>query len=185
VVAPKVTRSFVFLAGLVAIGYLVAMVVTGALPQNRQRVQFEAKGVMQLEPERVVRVELVRGTDRAVFVRAREAGWTREGAGSVAPAVAEKLSLAVQYMHTAGPLRVLEPAELGGADLRAFGLDRPLLSVALHADSGLVLRAQFGGSNPDNMAQYMTVEGRGGVVLMSRFVADEWLAVADSAFPRR
>jgi hypothetical protein len=80
---------------------------------------------------------------------------------------------------------VLEPAELGGADLRAFGLDRPLLTVALHADSGLVLRAQFGGSNPDNMAQYMTLEGRGGVVLMSRFVAEEWLAVADSTFPRR
>jgi hypothetical protein len=47
----------------------------------------------------------------------------------------------------------------------AFGLDRPQLSVALHADSGPVLRAQFGGRNPDNMAQYMTVEGRDGVVV--------------------
>jgi len=180
-----VKRGLVVVAGLVAIGYLVAMVVTGALPQNRQRVKFEAKGVMELAPERVVRVELTRGADRAVFMRGPGAGWTREGAGPVAAPLAEKLALSVQYMHTAAPLRVLEPAELAGTDLRAFGLDRPVLSVALHADSGLVLRAQFGGRNPDDMAQYMTVEGRGGVVLMSRFVGEEWLAAADGAFPAR
>jgi len=179
-----VKRGLVILAGLAAIGYLVAMVVTGALPQNRQRVKFEAKGVMQLEPERVVRVELARGADRAAFLRGPGVGWTREGAGPVAAPVAEKLSLAVQYLHTAGPLRVLEPAELAGADLGAFGLDRPVLSVAVHADSGAVLRAQFGGRNPDGMAQYVTVEGRGGIVLMSRFVGEEWRAVADGAFPR-
>jgi hypothetical protein len=161
------------------------MVVTGALPQNRQRVQFAAKGVMQLGPERVVRVELARGADRAEFVRGPGAGWTRAGVGPVAAPIAEKLSLAVQYMHTAGPLRVLEPAELVGTDPRAFGLDRPVLSVALHADSGAVLRAQFGGRNPDDMAQYMAIEGRGGVVLMSRFVGEEWLAVAHGAFPAR
>jgi hypothetical protein len=184
-VAPEVKRGLVILAGLVAIGYLVAMAVTGALPQNRQRVKFEAKGVLELAPERVVRVELARGADRAVFVRYQGAGWSREGAGPVAAPLAEKLSLAVQYMHTAGPLRVLEPAELGGADLRSFGLDRPVLSVALQPDSGPVLRAQFGGRNPDDMGQYMTVEGRGGVVLMSRFVGEEWRAVADGAFPAR
>ena len=178
-------RGLVILAGLAAIGYLVAMVVTGALPQNRQRVKFEARGVMQLEPERVVRVELARGADRAVFVRGPGAGWTREGAGPIAAPLAERLSLAVQYMHTAGPLRVLEPAELAGADLRTFELDRPALTVGLHADSGPVLRAQFGGRNPDDMAQYMTVEGRGGVVLMSRFVGEEWRAVADGTFPTR
>ncbi len=187
--APEVKRGLVVVAGLAAIGYLVAMVVTGALPQNRQRVQFEAKGVMQLEPERVVRVELARGADRAVFVRGPGTGWTREGVGPVAAPIAEKLSLAVQYMHTAGPLRVLEPAELAGTDLRAFGLDRPVLSVALHADAdadaGAALRAQFGGRNPDDMAQYMTIEGRGGVVLMSRFVGEEWLAVADGVLTAR
>ena len=87
--APKVKRNVVLLAGLVAIAYLVAMVVAGALPQHRQRVQFEAKGVMQLEPERIVRVELARGTERAVFKRAPGAGWTREGAGPVAAPLAE------------------------------------------------------------------------------------------------
>ncbi|HSD53078.1 MAG TPA: hypothetical protein VLC47_02900 [Burkholderiales bacterium] len=179
------SRALVALAGLTAIGYLIAMVVTGALPQQRQRVQFEARGVMQLAPERVVRVELTRGADRAVFVRGPGVGWTREGAGSLAAPLAEKLSMAVQFMHTAGPVRVLEPAELGGADSRAFGLDGPVLSVALHADAGPVLRVKFGGRNPDDMLQYMAIEGRPGLVLMSRFVGQEWLAVAEGVFSGR
>lgn len=178
-------RALTGLAGFAAIGYLVAMLITGALPQSRQRVQFEARGVMQLAPERIARVELTRGADRAVFVRGPGAGWTREGADPLAPPLAEKLSMAVQFMHTAGPVRVLEPAELGGARPREFGVDRPVLSIALHADSGLALRAHFGLRNPDDMLQYMAIEGRGGLVLMSRFVGQEWLAVAEGVFPAR
>ncbi len=169
-------------SALAAIGFLVAMVLTGALPQQRQRVQFVAKGVMQLAPERVARVELVRGADRAVFVRGPGSGWTREGAGMLAPPLAEKLSLAVQFMHTAGPVRVMEPDEFRGTDLREFGLDRPVLSIALHAESERALHAQFGGPNPNEMLQYMVVDGRGELFLMSRFVGQEWLAVAESVF---
>jgi hypothetical protein len=172
------------LAALAAIGYLVAMVVTGALPQQRARVKFEAKGVMPLAPERITRVELVRGTDRAVLVRG-ETGWAREGGPPLPAPLAEKLSLAVQYMHTATPVRVLEPAEIGGTVPREFGLDRPAVAVALHAESNLVLQARFGGRTPDDMLQYVTIEGRDGVVLMSRFVGQEWLAVAEGVFPAR
>lgn len=61
-----------------------------------------------------------------------------------------------------------------------------MLSVALHAAEGPVLRAQFGGRNPDDMLQqYMAIEGRAGLVLMSRFVGEAWLAVAEAAFPAR
>lgn len=178
-------RALPGVAALAAIGYLVAMVITGALPQQRQRVQFEAKGVLQLAPERIARVELARGADRAVLVRGAGATWAQEGGGPVAAPLAEKLSLAVQYMHTAGPVRVLAPAELAGVAMGEFGLDRPVLSVALHADSGPVLRARFGGRNPDDMLQYMAVEGRPEIVLMSRFVGEEWRAVADGLLPAR
>jgi hypothetical protein len=184
VVAPALTRALAAVVALAAIGYLVVMVVTGALPQQRQRVQFEAKGVMRVAPERVVRVELARGADRAVLVR-DGTGWRREGAGPLAAPLGEKLSLAVQYMHTAAPVRVLEPTELGGSAAREFGLDRPVVSVALHGESGPLLRARFGGRTPDDMLQYATIEGRDGVVLMSRFVGQEWLAVADGVFPAR
>lgn len=177
-------RALLGVVGLAATGYLVAMVITGALPQHRQRVPFEAKGVMQLAPERVARVELMRGADRALFLRVPGAGWTREGAGPLAPPLAEKLSMAVQFMHTAGPVRVLEPGDFRGSDARVFGLDRPALSIVLHTDSGPALRAQFGGRNPDNMLQYMEIEGRPELFLMSRFVGQEWLAVAEGVFAR-
>jgi len=185
VVAPAVRRTFTALAAVAAVAYLGVMAFTGALPQSRQRVRFEAKGVMQLAPERVARVELTRGAESVVFVRGSDGGWAREGAGSLAPPLAEKLSMAVQFMHTAGPVRTLDPAELGSADSHEFGLDRPVLSIALHADSGVVLRAQFGASNPDEMLQYLAIEGRPGLVLMSRFVGQEWLAVAEGVFPAR
>lgn len=183
-VAPALTRALAAAAALVAIGYLVAMVVTGALPQSRQRVQFEVKGVMRIAPESIVRVELARGADRAVLVR-DAAGWRREGAGPLAAPLAERLSLAVQYMHTAAPVRVLEPAELGGNAVREFGLDQPAVAVTLHGESGPLLRARFGGRTPDDMLQYATIEGRESVVLLSRFVGQEWLAVADGVFPAR
>ena len=183
-VASPLNRALLGLAGLAAIGYLAAMVITGALPHHRQRVQFEAKGVMQLAPERVARVELMRGADRAVFRRGPGGDWTREGAGPLAPPLDERLSMAVQFMHTAGPVRVLEPADFRGTDAREFGLDRPALAVVLHTDAGPALRAQFGGRSPDDMSQYMTIEGRPELFLMSRFVGQEWLAVAEGVFAR-
>ena len=178
-------RTHTGVAALAAIGYLVAMVVTGALPQQRQRVRFEAKGVMRVAPERIARVELARGSDRVVLVRGPGATWTREGGGALTAPLAEKLSLAVQYMHTAAPVRVLAAAELTGVDSHEFGLDRRALSIALHADPGPVIHVRFGSRNPDDMLQYMAIEGRLEIVLMSRFVGDEWRAVADGVFTVR
>src|SRR5690349_7398810 len=40
-----------------ALAFLAAMVVSGAMPQQRQFVRFEAKGVLMLPPERILRVE--------------------------------------------------------------------------------------------------------------------------------
>ena len=48
-----------------------------------------------------------------------------------------------------------------------------------------MIRARFGGRNPDDMLQYMALDGRPEIVLMSRFVGEEWRAVADGVFPAR
>jgi len=184
-VARTVRRALPALSAVAAIGYLVGMVVTGALPQSRQRVQFEAKGVMALVPEKIVRADLVRGSDRAVLVRDAGGAWTRQGGRPLDAPLAAKLALAVQYMHTAAPVRVLTSAELAGADARAFGLDRPALAVGLYAASGPVLSARFGARNPDDMLQYVAIDGRTDVVLMSRFVGEEWRAVAEGVFGAR
>ena len=108
--AAPLKRWLVAAAGLAAAGYLAVMAWSGTLPQNRQRVQFEARGMLALEPERVSQVDVARGGRQAVLVRTTGAGWASDGAGPLAAPLGERLSLAVQFMHTAAPVRVLEPA---------------------------------------------------------------------------
>ena len=167
------------LAALAAFAYLAAMVISGALPEQRQLVKFEAKGVMTLPPERIARVELVRDGKTARFVRSGDAGWIREDKGPLPKALAEKLSLAVQIMNTSGPVRVMDPAEHRGTDPHEFGLDKPVLSVTLTEGAAPVLRAHFGGLNPEKFLQYMAVDGRQELFLMSLFVGQYWSDIAD------
>jgi hypothetical protein len=115
VVAPPVKRSFVWsLAAVASIGYLCAMVISGALPELRSRVKFEAQGVMTLAPERIDRVEIERGAARVALARTSSGGWSREGGEVLSVPVAAKVSLAVQYMHTAGPVRAMTAEEIRG-----------------------------------------------------------------------
>jgi hypothetical protein len=173
------------LATLTAFAYLAAMVISGALPEQRQLVKFEAKGVMTLPPERIARVDLIRGGNSVSFVRSGGSGWIREDNKAPLPkAVAEKLSLAVQIMNTSGPVRVMEKAEHGSAGPGEFGLDKPVMSVTLSEGTAPVLRAHFGGLNPEKFLQYMAVDGRPEVFLMSLFVGQYWSDIADNAFAK-
>jgi hypothetical protein len=172
------------LATLAAFAYLAVMVISGALPEQRQLVKFEAKGVMTLAPERVTRVDLTRGGKTVALLRSGDAGWIREDKGPLPKALAEKLSLAVQIMNTSGPVRVMDPAEHRGTDPREFGLDKPVLSITLSEGAAPVLRAHFGGLNPEKFLQYMAVDGRQDLYLMSLFVGQYWSDVADGAFAK-
>jgi hypothetical protein len=171
-------------AAVAALAFLIAMVVTGALPQQRQLVKFEAKGVMKLEPDLVKRVEIHQGDRKAVLLRAPGGGWVAEGGGALSAEIAKKVSLAVQFMNTAGPIRVIEAADLQGANLRDFGLDPPALSVVLYQGAQAVIGARFGTHNPEDTAQYMMVDGSRELVLMSRFVGQEWESVAGGVFAK-
>jgi hypothetical protein len=162
-------------AGLV---FLIVMIVSGALPQQRQLVKFEAKGVMKLEPELVTRVELHRGDRKAVLLRAAGGEWVAEGGGALSAGIAKELSLAVQFMNTAGPIRVIDEADLQGTNPRDFGFDLPRVSVVLYQGEQAVIGARFGAHNPEDTAQYMMVDGRQELILMSRFVGQEWESVA-------
>lgn len=177
--APALTnRNLWTAAAAAAVGFLVLMVVMGALPEQRQFVKFEAKGVMQLDPERISTVALRAGQRSAVFMRTPEGGWARDDGTQLDAAVAKRLSMAVQFMNTSGPVRVMEPAEYEGTNPHEFGLDHPQLSIALFEGSTPVIAAHFGGRNPDDFLQYMTVDGRRQLFLLSRFVGQEWDAVA-------
>ena len=169
---------------LLAFGYLVAMVVTGALPRQRQLIEFEARGVMREPPESVVRVEVMRAGVRSVFLRDKAGGWILEGGGPIASEAARRVSMAVQFLNTSAPLRHLAQKELVGMTPAAFGLDRPVVAARVHNAQGPLIAVNFGTDNPEGTAQYMSVDGHEGVYLISRFVGSEWTAVAASASTR-
>ena len=170
-------------AAIAGLAFLIAMVGTGAWPGHRQLVKFDAKGVMKLEPDLVTRVEIGRGDRKAVLLRA-SGGWVAEHGGALTEELAGKVSLAVQFMHTSGPIRVIDAADLQGANLRDFGLDPPALSIALFQDAQALLEARFGTHNPEDTAQYMMVGASRELVLISRFVGQQWEAVANAVFTK-
>lgn len=172
------------IASLASIGYLCAMVVSGALPEFRHRIKFEAQGVMSVAPERIDRVEIERGATRIALARTGTGGWSREGGEALSVAVAAKVTLAVQYMHTSGPVRVMTAEEIRGLAPTEFGLAQPRISVALFAGPQRILLAHFGARNPEDMLQYMTLAGHDGMYLMSRFVGQEWDASIEAVQPR-
>ena len=75
--------------------------------------------------------------------------------------LADALERAVKFMHTANPVRVLEPEEVADTGPAEFGLDSPRVSIALEDARGAVLEADFGAPNADGLLQYMRLrEGR-------------------------
>ena len=173
-----------WLLALLAVGFLVIMVVTGAVPRQRQLVEFQARGLMREPPESVVRVELMHDGVRTVFVRDGATGWILDGGGPVNAEAARRVSLAVQFLNTSAPLRHLPQKELVGMTPTAFGLDRPAVAASVFSAQGPLITIRFGSDNPEGTAQYMSVDGRDGVYLISRFVGSEWNAVAAIAWSR-
>jgi hypothetical protein len=161
-----------------AVTYLVIMLATGALPERRQLVESEAAGVLGVAPERITRITVSADGKSTAFVRQTD-GWARDDSGAATkPGLAATLERAVKFMHTANPVRVLEPGELADTGPAEFGLDRPRLSITLADANGAVLAADFGAHNTDGLLQYMRLRDRAGLYLMSGFVGKEWETVA-------
>ena len=168
------------LLALLALGWLVAMVVTGTQPVQRQLVKFEAKGVLRLEPEAVQRITLGRGAQQVVLVRKREGGWALEDGGAVEGAAATHLDTAVKMLNRSGPVREMAAQELVGVDTRPFGLEDPVVVATLAGSGGPPLTVRFGALNPEGFLQYMRIDGDPKVYLMSRFIGAEWTAALEA-----
>ena len=165
-------------AAVAALAYLIAMVVTGALPENRQIAEFKAAGVLEQAPESIHRVALSTKHGSFVFVR-QDAGWTSEAAGSALGVEAsEALDRALTIMHNSKPVRMLALDEIGDSRPEEFGLAQPQLSVTLEDAKGVVLEAHFGASNTDGVLQFMSLKGGDRLYLMSDFVGQSWGKVA-------
>ena len=157
-----------------AFAYLGSMVVSGAMPVQRQLVRFEAKGVLKLPPDGIRRVELSSGTRRVTLLRTGETAWATPDGLNIG-AAGRRVSTAVEIMHNSGPVREIEAAELSGKDPASFGLDPPRVSVKLYGAGGEpVLTARFGEFNPEGYLQYMRIDENPRLYLMSRFVGGEW-----------
>jgi hypothetical protein len=172
------------LLAMLALAYLVAMVVTGAQPVQRQLVKFEAKGVLPIEPEAVQRVTLGQGGRELVLTRRGDGGWALEAGGTVEGAAATHLDTAIKMLHRSGPVREIAPEELSGVDTRPFGLDEPVVMATLAGAGGRPLAVRFGALNPEGFLQYMRIDGDPKVYLMSRFIGAEWLAALEGVKPK-
>jgi hypothetical protein len=171
--------------GVLALGFLAMMVVSGAQPVQRQFVAFEAKGLMKTAPERIGRVELFRAGQRVSLIRRGEDGWATSAGAEIAAEEGKRISMAVQMMRNSGPAREIPPGELEGADLAGFGLDPPRISVKLYASGGApALAVRFGELNPDGFLQYTRIERDDRLFLMSRFIGAAWEQALDGVSPR-
>ena len=159
---------------LLAVGLLIAMIVAGQWRENRQFVKFAPAGVMPESPGEIDRVEMTSSAGRWAFVRAPD-GWHGASDGRpVPPALGSRLDDSIKFMHVSAPIRVMERPEWSPIGLREFGLDPPGYTTTLYRHGRVVLGAEFGAPNPQQVLQYMKLEGRDQVYLMSRFVGEEW-----------
>lgn len=170
-------------AALLALCYLSTMVIVGSLPEQRQLVKFEARGVMQTPPELISRVELVQAGRKVLLDRDPKATrWARANGTILSTNAAAHLTMAVQMMNTSGPVKEISDEDLRGLDRGPFGLDRPIVQAALYQGDAAVIRMRFGNLNPEGYLQYMSVDGSPRVFLMSRFVGEEWKKAAEAVF---
>jgi hypothetical protein len=170
----RVRRLVAPAAVVLAVGLLGAMVVFGHLRENRQFVRFRPAGVMAEAPSEIDRVELRTATGRWVFLRGSD-GWRAAPDGrALSSSTTASLDDSIKFMHVSAPIRVMEQAEWAPGGLREFGLDPPGYTAILYHGDRPVLGAEFGAPNPQKVLQYMKLQGRDQVYLMSRFVGEEW-----------
>ena len=171
--------------GVLALGYLAVMVLSGAQPVQRQFVAFEAKGLMKTPPETIGQVELAKADRRAALVRRGESVWATTGGTAVEAETGKQIAVALQMMRNSGPAREIPPGELEGADNAAFGLDPPRIAAKFYdAGGNAVLAIRFGELNPDGFLQYARVEGDDRLYLLSRFIGEAWEHALDGVPPR-
>jgi hypothetical protein len=169
-----VCRLVAPIAAFLAVGPLTTMVVSGHLRESRQLVRFRPAGLMPEAPSEINRVELRMATGRWAFVRGSH-GWRAAQGGRTLPvSMTSHLEDSIKFMHVSAPIRVLEHAEWAPGGLQEFGLDPPGYTAILFRGDAPVLEAEFGTPNPQKVLQYMKLQGRDQVYLMSRFIGEEW-----------
>ncbi len=172
-------RALLTAAGLFAVGFLVVMVVSGRTRPTQNLVKFGAAGLMRETPDQIDRVELTAEGRRFIFTRREPGRWTvTPSAAELAAGAVSHLEMSLKFMHVTAPVRVMSRDEYQGEALGEYGLDPPRYAVSLHRGGRTLLAPSFGGKNPEEVFQYVRVEGRDELYLLPVFVGREWELVA-------
>ena len=173
-------RALLAAAGLVAVGFLLVMVVSGRTRPTQNLVKFEAAGLMRETPDQIDRVELTAEGRRVIFARREQGRWVvAPPAGELAASTLTHLEMSLTFMHVTAPVRVMSRDEYHAEALGEYGLDPPRYTLSLHRGGQTVLATSFGGKNPLQVFQYVRVEGRAELYLLPVFVGREWELVAE------
>jgi hypothetical protein len=164
--------------------YLAVMVIQGALPRQRQFVEFQANGVLKTAPELIRRIELVRTNRHLDLLRQDPDSWATVAGTRINASAARQIGTALEMMHNSGPARELTADDVRGTDPAEFGLVAPRITATLYAASNdPVLTVHFGARNPDEFLQYMRIDNDARLYLMSRFIGETWLGAFDASPP--
>lgn len=173
------TRAGLATAGLLAMGFLVAMVISGRTRPTPNLVKFEAAGLMQETPDLIDEVDLTAAGRRLVFTRQPTGRWAVALSSEMPAGVLSHLEMSLKFMHVTAPVRVMTRDEYLQEALREYSLDPPRYTVSLHRGGQMMLAASFGGKNPEGILQYVRVTGRDELYLLPVFVGREWELVAE------
>jgi hypothetical protein len=156
------------------VGFLAVMALSGRGRDSGQLVRFVPAGVLAEVPARVDRIELAAPARRWVFRRTAGEWQMEPGSHPVPRSIATHLEDSIKFLHVSAPVRVMERTEWAAQGLGEFGLDPPAYSASLFQEGRRLLAVAFGSPNPQKVLQYMRIEGRDQIFVMSRFVGQEW-----------
>lgn len=161
-----------WLLAILALAYYGVMVVSGALPTYGHFNAAVTAGLLRESPGAVTTVAVQR-FNTPLLLKQGGGIWQAEDRRELPAEFASNLRQAIEFMHTAPPVRVLDHNDVP-ASLHALGLAPPHYSITLSNELGILLRLDMGGANPDGILRYMRVPGEHQVYLMSGFVGAAW-----------
>jgi hypothetical protein len=175
VVAAPVKRGIWSASALGAATVITLLALHGQRPDSAGLARFEAAGVMlALAPAQVTAVEVRQAEGRWRFQRRPGGTWATEGPTPAPGQSGRALEDGLRFLHGSAPQRVLQPAEVDGIPLSEYGLAPPRYVVTAQGAAGVAFTIEFGAVNPQGLAQYARVAGRGEILLLPRFVGRSW-----------
>ena len=177
-VGPSPLRRVVWVSGAVlAAGTIIALAFHGQRP-DPSLVHFQPAGVMlSIAPDAVVEVVISRGQRRWRFERAKPNGWAATPGQPLDEGLGTRLDTGLRFLHVSAPQRVLQPDEVAGISPSEFGLAPPRYSVSVRATGAPPFEIEFGALSSQGLAQYARVTGRSEVLLLPRFMGEQWESV--------